>query len=95
MWPVHRTGFGGRAKGESETRQGLSFPKSLEGTPPAEKFSRPLRGARFPAEHAGIKAAGAWAAPVEIGWQRRRPPRCVDVPLSGTHGIELVFRAVK
>ena len=27
---------------------------------PSEKFSRPLRDARFPAEHAGIKAAGGW-----------------------------------
>ncbi len=25
---------------------------------PPEKFSRPLRGARFTAEHAGVKAAG-------------------------------------
>lgn len=25
---------------------------------PSEKFSRPLRDARFPAEHPGVKAAG-------------------------------------
>ena len=64
---------------------------------PPEKFSRPLRGARFTAEHAGVKAAGG------SGPRSGRsdddgggaPPRCADVPLSGTHGIELVSRAVK
>lgn len=45
-------------KGGSETRKGLIFSQALGEAPSAEKFSRPLRDARFSAEHSGIKAAG-------------------------------------
>lgn len=51
--PYRRTGFERRARGKCESRRARVFGGFWKVPLPAGKFSRPLRGARFPAEHAG------------------------------------------
>ncbi len=85
----------GCAREESETRRASSFREILgRGARPPAKVFAALAPASAPCGRAGSRRPGAR---MQTGGLMARPSsrRCVDVPLSGTHGSRAMTRRVE